>query len=172
MPPLLNLTTNIIEYVEPPLFSVLKITPFLPQKLVLERLLAQTLSESLTTGELEFLTNKTLTVLVRDIGIGWQIKYINNQLKVFPPQHVSGFYHTPSNTGDVTISGTARAFTLLLSRQEDPDTLFFQRILSIEGNTELGLEVKNLLDAIELDTLPTILQQVLKGLGRVATNTR
>ena len=38
----------------------------------------------------------------------------------------------------------------MLLRQEDPDTLFFHRRLSIEGDTELGLLVKNLLDRIEL----------------------
>jgi predicted lipid carrier protein YhbT len=34
-------------------------------------------------------------------------------------------------------------------RQEDPDTLFFNRTLDIEGDTELGLIVKNMLDAVE-----------------------
>jgi predicted lipid carrier protein YhbT len=38
---------------------------------------------------------------------------------------------------------------LLARRQEDPDTLFFSRRLSMEGDTELGLLVKNTLDAIE-----------------------
>jgi predicted lipid carrier protein YhbT len=37
----------------------------------------------------------------------------------------------------------------MVSRQEDPDTLFFNRSLSIEGDTELGLRVKNMLDALE-----------------------
>ena len=39
---------------------------------------------------------------------------------------------------------------LLARRQEDPDTLFFSRRLSMEGDTELGLLVKNTIDAIEL----------------------
>jgi predicted lipid carrier protein YhbT len=42
---------------------------------------------------------------------------------------------------------------LLARRQEDPDTLFFSRRLSMEGDTELGLLVKNTLDAIELPVL-------------------
>ena len=37
----------------------------------------------------------------------------------------------------------------MLARQEDPDTLFFNRELEITGDTELGLIVKNMLDAIE-----------------------
>ncbi|PJC12345.1 MAG: sterol-binding protein, partial [Comamonadaceae bacterium CG_4_9_14_0_8_um_filter_60_18] len=39
---------------------------------------------------------------------------------------------------------------LLARRQEDPDTLFFNRRLAMEGDTELGLLVKNTIDAIEL----------------------
>jgi predicted lipid carrier protein YhbT len=38
----------------------------------------------------------------------------------------------------------------LARREADPDTLFFDRKLSIEGDTELGLLLKNTLDAIDL----------------------
>ena len=54
---------------------------------------------------------------------------------------------------DVTLSATAHDFLLLAQRQQDPDTLFFSRRLSMEGDTELGLVVKNALDAIELPVL-------------------
>lgn len=54
-----------------------------------------------------------------------------------------------SDAPDLTISATARDFLLLLSRREDPDTLFFSRRLLSEGDTELGLTVKNLLDALD-----------------------
>ncbi|MGO2436765.1 MAG: ubiquinone anaerobic biosynthesis accessory factor UbiT, partial [Serratia proteamaculans] len=42
--------------------------------------------------------------------------------------------------------------------KQDPDTLFFQRRLQIEGDTELGLYVKNLMDAIELEAMPAPLR--------------
>lgn len=51
----------------------------------------------------------------------------------------------------VTISGELRDFVALAMRTEDADTLFFHRRLSIEGDTETGLHVKNLLDALEFD---------------------
>lgn len=41
----------------------------------------------------------------------------------------------------------------LAQRQVDPDTLFFSRRLVMEGDTELGLIVKNALDALELPVL-------------------
>ncbi|OIN93647.1 MAG: sterol-binding protein [Comamonadaceae bacterium CG1_02_60_18] len=51
---------------------------------------------------------------------------------------------------DLTISASANDFVLLAQRKEDPDTLFFNRRLAMEGDTELGLLVKNTIDAIEL----------------------
>ena len=58
-----------------------------------------------------------------------------------------------SGAPDLTISASARDFLLLLSRREDPDTLFFSRRLVSEGDTELGLTVKNLLDALDPETV-------------------
>jgi predicted lipid carrier protein YhbT len=54
---------------------------------------------------------------------------------------------------DLSITGTLHAFLLLAARREDSDTLFFQRQLRMEGDTELGLEVKNFLDGLDVDSL-------------------
>lgn len=59
-----------------------------------------------------------------------------------------------SGTADLTIAACAYDFVLLARRQEDPDTLFFNRRLSMEGDTELGLLVKNSLDAMEMPLNP------------------
>ena len=52
-------------------------------------------------------------------------------------------------TPDLAFRANLSAFLQVASRQEDPDTLFFNRELSIEGDTELGLVVKNMLDAVD-----------------------
>ncbi|MDD2809970.1 SCP2 sterol-binding domain-containing protein [Rhodoferax sp.] len=57
---------------------------------------------------------------------------------------------TNTAAADLTISASAHDFVQLARRQEDPDTLFFNRRLAMEGDTELGLLVKNTIDAIEL----------------------
>lgn len=54
---------------------------------------------------------------------------------------------------DATISANLRDLAALAWREEDPDTLFFSRRLTIQGDTELGLLVKNTLDAVDLRTL-------------------
>ena len=58
---------------------------------------------------------------------------------------------------DLTLSANLSTFLQLVARQEDPDTLFFNRQLAIEGDTELGLVVKNMLDAVEWPKLPGVL---------------
>ncbi|MCR4300320.1 MAG: SCP2 sterol-binding domain-containing protein [Sulfuricaulis sp.] len=59
----------------------------------------------------------------------------------------------PADTGraDVRISGKVEDYWQLATRREDPDTLFFNRRLCIEGDTETGVHVKNLLDALDYD---------------------
>ena len=65
----------------------------------------------------------------------------------------------PRGESDLDLAANASAFLQLLSRQEDPDTLFFKRELSITGDTELGLVVKNMLDAIEWPRLAELWQR-------------
>ena len=62
---------------------------------------------------------------------------------------------------DLLIEGSAYDFLLLAIRREDPDTLFFNRRLRLGGNTELGLYLKNFLDALEPD------QSLIKHLERL-----
>jgi O2-independent ubiquinone biosynthesis accessory factor UbiT len=62
---------------------------------------------------------------------------------------------------DLAFAANLSAYLQLLARQEDPDTLFFNRELEITGDTELGLIVKNKLDAVEWPSLPQL--PVLRG---------
>ncbi|MEW8562257.1 MAG: SCP2 sterol-binding domain-containing protein, partial [Candidatus Thiodiazotropha sp.] len=55
---------------------------------------------------------------------------------------------------DLSITGTVYDYLLLISGKEDPDTLFFQRHLVMDGDTGLGVHLKNMLAAVELDQLP------------------
>ena len=57
---------------------------------------------------------------------------------------------------DLAFAANLSAFLQLLARREDPDTLFFNRELEITGDTELGLFVKNMLDAVEWPELPRL----------------
>lgn len=55
---------------------------------------------------------------------------------------------------DLRLSANLADFARMMLREEDPDTLFFNRKLIIEGDTELGLIVKNLLDSVDWSATP------------------
>ncbi len=59
----------------------------------------------------------------------------------------------PTGRPDLQFAALLSTYLKMVSRQEDPDTLFFNRSLTIEGDTELGLRVKNMLDALEWPAL-------------------
>ena len=48
---------------------------------------------------------------------------------------------------DVTVRASLSDYLALALRRADPDTLFFSRRLVLEGDTALGLAIKNALDA-------------------------
>jgi predicted lipid carrier protein YhbT len=92
-----------------------------------------------TLRELE---GRHFRIRVSDIGSVADFRYVGGR---FEPCLIS------AGTPDLSFSAEASAYLQLVTRQEDPDTLFFNRRLDIEGDTELGLRVKNMLDAIDLD---------------------
>ena len=65
-------------------------------------------------------------------------------------------FSVDSTTGepDLRLAANLADFARMMLREEDPDTLFFNRKLVIEGDTELGLIVKNLLDSVDWSTTP------------------
>lgn len=70
----------------------------------------------------------------------------------------------PARPADLTIRASAKDFLRLAAREEDPDTLFFQRRLVTEGDTGLGLALKNALDATRVPWWELLL--ALSALGR------
>lgn len=86
------------------------------------------------------LEGKKLSILVTDIPVDFRFTIRDSKL-----------HRTVTDKWDARISGELASFWLLATRAEDPDTLFFNRRLNIEGDTETGLYIKNILDAIEYD---------------------
>ncbi len=101
----------------------------------------------LPQDSLELLEGKSFLVDVLDTGGGACFTYRKG---LFRP-----LLSAPTSP-DLCFRANLSAFMQMIVRQEDPDTLFFNRELSIEGDTELGLVVKNMLDAIEWPQLPKL----------------
>jgi O2-independent ubiquinone biosynthesis accessory factor UbiT len=95
-------------------------------------------------SDLEQLQGKTVSLEATDLGTRVRVAYDGNRFRSY-----SG-----SAPADLTIRSTASGFLALALRREDPDTLFFTRRLVMTGDTDLGLVVKNLLDAIDWSRLP------------------
>ncbi len=123
--------------------------------LALRRVLQKVFADSLLEGDLDFLIGKWLKIEISDTNIQWYFTCT-------PTRQVEIKKSGPS---DVCIRGDLRSFILLAAQKEDPDTLFFQRDLIIEGDTDLGLEIKNLLDALDNEALPPELLFILRSAG-------
>ncbi|EHI1015710.1 TPA: SCP2 domain-containing protein [Escherichia coli] len=144
-----------IVHLGPFLLSVpVKLTPFALKRQVLEQVLSWQFRQALDDGELEFLEGRWLSIHVRDIDLQWFTSVVNGKLVV-----------SQNAQADVSFSADASDLLMIAARKQDPDTLFFQRRLVIEGDTELGLYVKNLMDAIELEQMPKALRMMLLQLA-------
>ncbi|HCM7309223.1 TPA: SCP2 domain-containing protein [Klebsiella pneumoniae] len=139
----------------PSLMSVpVKLAPFALKRQVLEQVLSWQFRQALAEGELEFIEGRWLSIHVRDIGLLWYTSVVDGRLVV-----------SQQADADVSFSADASDLLMIAARKQDPDTLFFQRRLVIEGDTELGLYVKNLMDAIELEQMPKALRVMLLQLA-------
>lgn len=93
-------------------------------------------------GEIDFLDGKVAEVEIRDIAAKWYFTKIGQELVMLDKVKSE----TISPESDVVFSASVDALVLMASQKVDPDTLFFNRKLRITGDTELGLEIKNLFD--------------------------
>lgn len=117
--------------------------PAYPGSLLFVTALNVALSRQLSPDVTQLLLGRKLRLRVTDAQWAFDFRWQGNR------------FVATQNPGeaDLTISASAYDFVLLARRQEDPDTLFFSRRLAMEGDTELGLLVKNTIDAIELPVL-------------------
>ena len=122
-----------------PVGNLLALLPAYPGSFFFVTGLNLALAKNLASDVREMLQGKKLRLRVTDAQLVFDFEWRNER------------FTACQNKGeaDLTISASAHDFVLLARRQEDPDTLFFNRSLSIEGDTELGLRVKNMLDALE-----------------------
>jgi predicted lipid carrier protein YhbT len=132
-----------------------RLIPYAAQMPLLAVALNQAFREPLQHGELDFLEGAKVRIKVTDLCIDWLISVGSD--KFVPVDR--------KQKDDVCISGESPDFILLATRQADPDTLFFQRKIRIEGDTELGLGVKNTMDSMDWDDLPMPLRRFLQTVG-------
>ncbi|HCA26111.1 MAG TPA: hypothetical protein DEP05_00375 [Betaproteobacteria bacterium] len=122
------------------LFSLL---PQYPPSFAFAKTLNVALGRIIPLASLEPLHGKLICLHVSDAGLRF---HFTIDRRGFVPR-------TASAVPDLAIRATAYDFLMLALRKEDPDTLFFNRRLIVEGDTELGLLAKNTLDSLDLPRL-------------------
>lgn len=139
----MKLAQGILAWTPKLVSKPLTLVPFAVKAQLISQMLKLILSQQQQDDELAFLTAKHIGINIPDLALHFEVSFNNNHWQVMP-------YAQPQ----VTFTADAKHLILIAAGKEDPDTLFFQRKLNIEGDTELGLEVKNLLLSIEFDALP------------------
>ncbi|QTN43681.1 SCP2 sterol-binding domain-containing protein [Marinobacter salsuginis] len=107
------------------------------KQLVAEAPLNRVFAQAIDDGEFDDFEGRRIRLEVNGGKPGITIGFWSGRLRVI------------DGPGEATIRGSLSAFRTLAERQQDPDQLFFQRQLVIEGDTELGLGLKNLLDSLD-----------------------
>ena len=126
-----------------PIGKLLSLLPAYPGSVLFVSALNRVLARHFAADVQTALTGKKLRIRITDAQLTFDFEWRNN-----------GFAACRNNRdADLSIAASAHDFLLLARREEDPDTLFFSRRLAMEGDTELGLMIKNALDAMELPVL-------------------
>jgi len=107
------------------------------------RLCTQLMRGQSIIKKLQKLDGKVVQLTITDTGNSLCFQFVPAGLKMVVK---------PYTDIDVHIKGNLKNILLLVTHNEDPDTLFFNQELSLEGNTEDGLYLRNILDAMEFNT--------------------
>lgn len=149
-----KLHQQLMDLVPKVLKPSLALVPFAWQQKTLLPILHKVFAEALAEQAFDCLQGKWLKLSVLDLDMHWLFSLSDNQFIMKPANN--------SVEADVSFSANGNDLLLIAARHEDPDTLFFQRRLLIEGNTALGLEIKNLIDGIDTSELPELFNQALQ----------
>jgi O2-independent ubiquinone biosynthesis accessory factor UbiT len=141
--------------------KIAKHTPKPLLKSLLRALLNQLFKQQLAGGELDFLRNKWVRITVTDLDFSFDLSLDS----CANPQLQADFERKKT---DLVFSSASDYLLLLALNKVDPDTLFFQRKLGIQGDTDLGLSIKNLLASLDLTgELP---HKLASWIGQLADN--
>ena len=113
--------------------------PALPPRLVLVQALNHMLRRGLLPADMNQFAGRHFQLDVLDLGIS--IRFSADTQR-FTAENYPG-------APDLRLAANSADYLRMILREEDPDTLFFNRKLQIEGDTALGLATKNLLDCVD-----------------------
>ena len=116
---------------------VLSRLPPQPPALALAAALDHWLLPRLADDARRALTDRIVAIAVTDLGLTLRLKL-----------DARGFGVAGDGPAALRVAADAPVYWRLVRGQDDADRLFFERALVMEGDTEMGLVLKNTLDAI------------------------
>lgn len=148
-----NLDSNVhraLEWFLPRGISAATWLPYSVRKWVLEDRLNRALAKPVGAGLFDFLEGHTVGLRLTDTQ--WQAVLTCRNRRLV---------QVATTVAESEISASTMDFLRLAAGREDPDTLYFQRRLTIQGKVALGLQVKNVLDGLDRESLPRPLRHAL-----------
>ncbi|MFV8834170.1 SCP2 sterol-binding domain-containing protein [Aquisalimonas sp.] len=134
---------------------VLRPAQMLPASL-LEAIVAtvstRVLRDRIADGALDPLGGRVIRIVVRDPDVSVRLTLRDGRIVPAPP----------GQDAAATVTAFAEDLVQVMAQRVDPDTLFFHRRLGVQGDTALGLAVKNVLDSVDPAELPTPVTELLR----------
>jgi O2-independent ubiquinone biosynthesis accessory factor UbiT len=119
----------------------------LPQRLrqrAFERAAMHVLATAFAAGAFADLRSRRIGIEVEDLGLRFVVEVLEHRLVVLDPVAMP----------ESCVRGTLTDLLQMVSRRADADTLFFQRRLTLTGDVDLGLRLRNLLDQLPWEQFP------------------
>ncbi|HQY46426.1 MAG TPA: SCP2 sterol-binding domain-containing protein [Usitatibacteraceae bacterium] len=129
--------------------------PRLPASIAFATGLNLTLRRKFPADVLDRLEGHTFVIVVEDAGMELRFRVRNRR---FVPV-------ARAAEPVLRFRAVAWDYASLAAREADPDTLFFNRRLVVEGDTEIALLVKNTLDTIDIPRTRGLLRRAMRVAG-------
>jgi len=133
-------------------------------RLLIEQLGNRAFAEQIGDGDFDFLEGRSLQIEITDAGLFIGLGFAKAKI-------VCHFFSDHAEEADATLSIDSLNSIRLLQQEVDPDTLFFQRKLRINGDTELAHQVKNTIDTLDPSVIPGFIHNLAERYRLLLQNT-
>ena len=136
------------------LTKIAKALPFKLNAILFETIANKVLFVQIKQGDFDFLQNKTLQINMLDADLMLGLSFKNNTITCI-------HFSEQAFLADVTLAVNTSDAISLIKQEVDPDTLFFQRKLKIQGDTELAHHIKNIIDTLDPKIIPNFIFKIM-----------
>ena len=137
--------------------AITKVLTCLPAKthsLAIEQLTNRLILPHLDLEDWQFLENRQTQICISDSSLFVVLSFHDEKFSCC-------YFGDQEQPADVTLSINSFNAIAVIKQDIDPDTLFFQRKLKIQGDTALAHQLKNTLDNLPLNFIPDFMIRAL-----------